>query len=144
VDTIDLQILRLLKQNSRITNSEIGKQVSLSLPAISERIRKLEEAEVITRYTVKLNRASFGLSLTAFILVSLDQKGLAEQFRETVSRCAGILECHHITGEYDYLLKVAVKNTAELESLISTTLKREAGVAKSNTIVALSTQKEGD
>ncbi len=144
MDSIDLQILRLLKNNSRVTNSEIGKQVRLSLPAVSERIRKLEEADVITRYTVRLNRALLGLHLTAFILVCLDQKGAAEQFRETVSHCAGILECHHITGEYDYLLKVAVRNTAELESLISNTLKKGGGAARSNTIVVLSTQKEGD
>ena len=143
MDAIDLKILRLLKGNSRTTNSEIGKQVSLSLPAVSERIRKLEESDVIRRYTIKLNRERFQLNLLAFIFVTLDQKEKAELFRETVRNCDSILECHHITGEYDYLLKVAVKDTTELESLISA-LKRSTGVARTNTIVTLSTQKEGD
>lgn len=143
MDTVDFQILKMLKNNSRITNSEISKQVSLSLPAVSERIRKLEELDVIRRYTVKLNREMFSLNLMAFILVVLDQKVKAELFRETVRNCDSILECHHITGEYDYLLKVAVKDTTELESLISA-LKRSTGVARTNTIVTLSTQKEGD
>lgn len=144
MDAIDLKILRLLKSNSRITNSEIGKQVSLSLPAVSERIRKLEESDVIRRYTIKLNRERFQLNLLAFIFVTLDQKEKTELFRETVRNCDSVLECHHITGEYDYLLKVAVKDTAALENLISATLKRTAGTARTNTVMALSTQKEDD
>ncbi|GED69205.1 AsnC family transcriptional regulator [Brevibacillus reuszeri] len=142
MDRIDEQIMQLLKENSRITSSEISKQVHLSVPAVSERIRKLEDCGIIDQFTIKINREQLGLHLIAFIMVELEKTEHIAGFRETILQTDSVLECHHLAGSYDYLLKVAVKGTAELEWLISDKLKRIEGVSKTNTMIALSTMKE--
>ncbi|MGG4498186.1 Lrp/AsnC family transcriptional regulator [Brevibacillus reuszeri] len=142
MDRIDEQIMQLLKENSRITSSEISKQVHLSVPAVSERIRKLEDSGIIDQFTIKINREQLGLHLIAFIMVELEKTEHIAGFRETILQTDSVLECHHLAGSYDYLLKVAVKGTAELEWLISDKLKRIEGVSKTNTMIALSTMKE--
>lgn len=141
MDHIDEKILSLLKQNSRMTSSQISGLVHLSIPAVSERIRKLEETGYIRKFTLQMNREKLAINLLAFIFVRLENSGRSEEFKSEILRQESILECHHIAGEYDYLLKVAVKNTRELETLVSETLKKEAGVV-TNTMVVLSTVKE--
>ncbi|NPV92987.1 MAG: Lrp/AsnC family transcriptional regulator [Firmicutes bacterium] len=143
MDALDLKIIGILKQNSRTTSSEISRQINLSIPAVAERIRKLEEARVIERYTLKLKRSGFGLNLLAFILVNVDPAKKSEPFRALVEKEDRVLECHHVAGEYDFLLKVAARDTEELEQLISNRLKKTAGVTRTNTIVVLTTAKEG-
>ncbi|QRG66350.1 Lrp/AsnC family transcriptional regulator [Brevibacillus choshinensis] len=142
MDRIDEEILRLLKENGRMTSSEIGKQVHLSVPAVSERIRKLEDTGVIDRFTIRLNRDKRGLHLIAFIMVQLERPEHVEGFRETILQTDSVLECHHMAGSYDYMLKVALPGTRELEQLISHTIKQVAGVAKTNTMIVLSSMKE--
>ena len=142
MDSIDLKIIELLQKNSRMTSSDISKQVHLSVPAVVERIRKLEDNLFISRYTLLINREAFDLNLTAFILVSLDRTDNIETFRNTVMQYQCVLECHHLAGEYDYMLKIVLKNTKALEEFISDKLKKVPGIAKTNTIIALSTLKE--
>ncbi|KQL45689.1 transcriptional regulator [Brevibacillus choshinensis] len=142
MDRIDEEILRLLKENGRMTSSEIGKQVHLSVPAVSERIRKLEESSVIERFTVKLGREQIGLHLIAFIMVQLEKPEHVDGFRATILQTDSVLECHHMAGSYDYMLKVALPGTRELEQLISETIKQVTGVAKTNTMIVLSSMKE--
>jgi len=142
MDAKDREIINRLRQNARVTSSEISKHVHLSVPAVTERIRKLEEEGVIRQYTARLNREALGLSLTAFILVSISRTEHTEAFKRAVQNCDAVLECHHIVGEYDYLLKVAVASPKELEALIYNTLHKPEWVAKTNTIIALSTVKE--
>ncbi|MBA1334127.1 MAG: Transcriptional regulator, AsnC family [Firmicutes bacterium] len=141
MDNIDLRIIELLKGNSRMTSSEISRKIQLSIPAVSERIRKLEESKVIEQYTVILNRSKLGLCLMAFVLVNVDPQHLSK-FRQKVGEMDAVLECHHIAGESDYLLKVAVESTSDLERFITKKLKEELSAAKTNTIVVLSTLKE--
>lgn len=142
MDTIDLAILDALKENSRMTASEISKRVNLSIPAVSERIRKMEEAEIIEAYTIKMNRMKTNGKLLSFIFVNIDQTEHIEEFRQSIVQCSSVLECHHVAGEYDYLLKVLVEDTQALEHFISNTLKNIKGVLKSNTIISLSSLKE--
>ncbi|WP_223275474.1 Lrp/AsnC family transcriptional regulator [Paenibacillus elgii] len=142
LDTIDLAILDALKENSRMTASEISKRVNLSIPAVSERIRKMEEAEIIEAYTIKMNRMKTNCKLLSFIFVHIDQTEHIEEFRQSIVQCSSVLECHHVAGEYDYLLKVLVEDTQALEHFISNTLKNIKGVLKSNTIISLSSLKE--
>ncbi|WP_438432562.1 Lrp/AsnC family transcriptional regulator [Gorillibacterium sp. sgz500922] len=142
MDSIDRAIVEALKRNSRMSASEIGRQVKLSIPAVSERIRKLEEGGVIEGYTVKLNRTRMGWSLLAYVFVTLGDPERAQPFREAMAECPAVLECHHVAGEYDYLLKVLVEDTQALESFIGDSLKRGQGVRKSNTVIILSSSKE--
>jgi Lrp/AsnC family transcriptional regulator, leucine-responsive regulatory protein len=142
MDQTDYQILELLKKNGRMTHSEIGKVIHLSLPAVSERVRKMEAAGCIEGFTVKLNRENMGKGLLAFIFVALERPEHIDSFRLAMQREASVLECHHLAGEFDYILKVATANTRELEELLSERIKRVPGIAKTNTMIALSTVKE--
>jgi Lrp/AsnC family leucine-responsive transcriptional regulator len=141
MDHTDLAILSALDKNSRATVSEISKEVNLSTPAVSERIRKLEDAGIITQYTVKLNSHKMNLKLTAFVFVTLKGGASIAQFRESINSYPEVLECHHIAGEYDYLLKVLLQDTQELERFISHRLKGIFSIQKTNTLVNLSTIK---
>lgn len=142
VDIIDAKILEVLKQNGRSTASDISKKVNLSIPAVSERIRKLEEANVIEQYTVRVNREKMGYKLLAIIFANIDHTANIQQFREVIVQFSEVMECHHMAGEYDYMLKVLVEDTAQLEIFLSEKLKSIRGVRTSNTLIVLSTLKE--
>ncbi len=140
MDDTDRAILRALTANGRATASEIGREVNLSVPAAAARIRKLEEAGVILKYTVRLNREKTGRDLLAFLLLGV-RSDCIDAFRSSVVLFPNVLECHHIAGEYDYLIKAAARETAELEEFLCA-LKKTEGILRSNTIITLATLKE--
>ncbi len=142
MDAMDEEILKELKQNARASASEIGRRVKLSTPAVAERIRKMETSGLIERYTVKLDRVKTGRPLLAFILVGLNGTEPIRFFREAVTQYPCVLECHHVAGAHDYLLKVAAEDMQGLEIFISKTLKTIPGVASTNTMISLLTLKE--
>ena len=142
MDQIDINILEAMKVNGRATASEISKKVNLSIPAVSERIRKLEETNVIEQYSIKTNRSKMGYKLLTMVFVNIDQTANIENFRETIVQFDEVIECHHMAGEYDYMLKVLLKDTSELEDFLSKKLKAIQGVQKSNSLIILSTLKE--
>lgn len=142
MDAIDYAILNELKENGRASASEISKKVNLSIPAVAERIRKMEQAEVIQQYTIKINRDKIGKRLLAFIFVNIDKTDNIENFRNAIVQHNSVLECYHVAGTYDYLLKVVVEDTQALENFLSKALKKIKGVSSSNTIITLITLKE--
>jgi Lrp/AsnC family leucine-responsive transcriptional regulator len=142
VDSIDLKIINVLKENSRTTISIISKKVNLSIPAVAERIRKMEQLDIIEKYTIKVNRDKINYKLLAYVFVNIDKTENVEEFRKYIVQYSSVLECHHVAGEYDYLLKVLVEDTKALEYFLSNTLKKIKGVFKSNTIIVLSSLKE--
>jgi Lrp/AsnC family leucine-responsive transcriptional regulator len=142
MDAIDIDILEVMKVNGRATASEISRKVNLSVPAVSERIRKLEEAKIIEQYTIKVNREKMGYKLMSIIFVNIDQTENIENFRHAVLNMDEVLECHHLAGEYDFMLKVLLEDTAELEHFLSNRIKLIKGVKKSNTLIVLTTLKE--
>lgn len=144
MDMIDLKIIDVLKENSRATASEISKRVNLSIPAVSDRLRKLEDTNVIKKYTLKLNREKLGYKLLAFVFINIDLTPNIQGFRKSIVEFSEVMECHHMAGEYDYLIKVLVTDTAELENFISNKLKSLKGIQKSNTLIVLSTLKEAN
>jgi Lrp/AsnC family transcriptional regulator, leucine-responsive regulatory protein len=142
LDNLDIKILSTLLQRGRITWSELAQQLGLSAPATADRVKRLEERGIIAGYSAQLNTEALGLDLTAFIAVTLDQPRHRQAFLSQVQNTAAILECHHVTGDDDYLLKVRCRNTKALEGLISDRIKSIAGVAKTRTLIVLSTVKE--
>lgn len=142
MDQIDINILEVLKQNGRATASEVSKKVNLSIPAVSERIRKLEESQMIEQYTIKVNRKKMGYSLLAMVFVNIDETTHIDNFRKVIIQYEEVIECHHMAGEYDYMLKVLLKDTEELEEFLSKRLKAIKGVQRSNSFIILSTLKE--
>lgn len=142
MDDLDRKILDLLECGGRMTASEIGKRVNLSVPAAAERIRKLEDRGIVKGYQAVLDRKKIGKSLSAFVFVDVEKTGQIEEFRRKAALFPDVLELHHIAGEHDYLLKVAVKDTSELEGFITDKLKAIPGVSRSRTYIVFSSIKE--
>lgn len=142
MDRIDKEILIILNQFGRASSSEISKRVHLSIPAVAERIRKMDEAGITEYYTVKINRTKADWHIMAFIHVCVDDTENTANFREEMMRFPCVLECHHVAGPYDYLLKVLTDNMTALDDFLSNSLKSIQGVTSSNTTVVLSTIKE--
>lgn len=140
MDITDIKILELLQSNSRISISEISKKVNMSLSAVSERLKKLESCDVIKQYTVILNPAFLGKDLSVIMNINLERPENTEDFLTFVSNEDEILECHYITGEFDYALKIITKNTFSLEKIMNK-IKSIPGIKKTQTNVVLSSVK---
>jgi Lrp/AsnC family leucine-responsive transcriptional regulator len=142
LDALDSKVLHTLMQQARMTWAELAAQLGLSAPATAERVRKLEERGVIQGYLTQVNPQSLGYDLTAFIAVTLEHPRDREAFLAEVLARPEIQECHHVTGDDDYVLKVRCQGTAGLERLITDGLKQIPGVLKTRTTIVLSTVKE--
>jgi Lrp/AsnC family transcriptional regulator, leucine-responsive regulatory protein len=142
LDDTDLRILDMLQDDCRTALARIGEHVGLSAPSVLERIKKLEAAGVITGYHAALDARRLGLDVTAFIGVITSQPDLIGGLESRLVALDGVLECHHVTGEYTLLLKTKTANTSSLEKLI-TQIRSLDGVTRTETTVALSTHAEG-
>lgn len=141
LDGIDLKILSELSEDARVGLSLISSKVNLSIPAVSERIKKLEKNGYIEKYTVILNPEKFNKTLTCFTFITLRySEGELESFREFVKSNPDIIECHLITGEYEYVLKIVTDNPESLGNLLDS-LRKSADVLTSSTSISLSTLK---
>jgi Lrp/AsnC family transcriptional regulator, leucine-responsive regulatory protein len=141
LDEIDLKILKMLQENGRIKRNEIAQATGLSVPSVSERMKKLEDAGIIKGYTAILDSKKLGKDITAFVFVSIDSSKNYPLFIERVMDVDEILECHSITGEGSHLLKVKTENTSTLEKLLAR-IQSWPGVTGTRTNIVLSTIKE--
>jgi Lrp/AsnC family transcriptional regulator, leucine-responsive regulatory protein len=141
MDTFDGKILRLLIQNSRITGADIAREINLSLPAVTERLRKLSRSGVIDGYTIKVNREKLSLHLMAFINVWIDHTKNVS-VKDLLISMDEVLECHHMAGDCDLLLKVLVRDTAALEDLLVHKIKSIKGITRTSTTIILRSYKE--
>ena len=137
LDKIDKQLLRLLQQNGRATISSLSEAVELSMPAVSERVKRLETSGIIQKFTTLLNPSLVDKQLLALIQIGFDQQKHADMFVDFVADEKDIRECYRITGNYEYTLKVQTSNTSTLEQLL-TRIKAQEGVNKTHSIVVLS------
>ena len=140
MDAIDVKILEVLQENARVSISELSKRINLSLSAVSERLKKLERSAVIRNYTAILDPKLLGRDLSVFISIGLEATSETQAFLDFVASDPEILECHYITGEYDYLLKVTTSNTDSLEKIMNR-IKSFNGIKHTQTNVILSTIK---
>ena len=135
LDDLDTAILRELQIDGRISNVDLARRVNLSPPATHARVKRLEQEGYIRAYAVVLDREKAGFDLLCFIHISmqLHQIEQVERFREAIRLMPEVLECHHLTGEYDYLLKVVVRNRKDLERFVVGQLTPMPGVARIHT-----------
>jgi Lrp/AsnC family transcriptional regulator, leucine-responsive regulatory protein len=140
-DNIDLKILDILQKNGRTRRSELAEAVGLSIPSVSERLRKLEEQGVIRGYYAHLDPAKLGKDITAFVLVTVDSSRHYQAFLEHANATEEVLEVHAVTGEGTHLLKIRTENTRSLEKLLSK-IQAWAGVTHTTTSMVLSSPKE--
>jgi len=129
-------------RQGRATWAELGQLLDLSAPSAADRVRKLEEARVITGYAALLDAASLGYPLTAFIFVTLANSRHRGAFLRAIAKMDQVSECHHIAGDDDYLLKVRCRTTADLDRLLARELKDKLGVRRTRTTIVLATAKE--
>jgi Lrp/AsnC family leucine-responsive transcriptional regulator len=141
IDEIDAKILELLQRDGRMKRSDVAEEVNLSISAVSERMRKLEERNVIEGYKAVVDSKRLRLDITAFIRVSVDGSEHYPDFLDHVTEMDHVLELHSITGEGSHLMKVRVKDTTFLERFLSE-IQALAGVSKTTTSIVLSTFKE--
>ena len=141
LDAIDLQLLSALQADSKTPLARLGERVGMSPPSVMERVRKLEQAGVITGYRALLDARRLGLDVSAFIGVGISTPECIETFEAWVDDTADVLECHHVTGPHTLLLKVKCRNTRALEHLIRR-IQRLEGVVRTETTVVLSTHSE--
>jgi len=143
LDSKDKHLLEELQENSRITNAELAKRIGLSPSSTLERVKKLEVSGFIDKYITLLNPRKAGYSCFTFVEVKLARHGETpvEDFISSIAHIPEVLECHHITGEADFLLKVATKDIPSYEELILHQLSALANVQSMKTSVVLSTFK---
>ena len=144
LDKIDLHILRILQDSSKITNLDLSKRIGLSPAPTLERVKKLENNDVIQSYHAQINPTAIGLMVKTFVLVSLDWRKDAarENFLEQVNSIKEIVECHIITGEADFLIKIVCKDIPTYERLLFKTLQQIDEIERLKTLMTLSTVKD--
>ena len=141
IDQIDLKILSILQNNGRTRLADIADEVELSAPAVMERVKKLEASGVIKGYQALVDGKKVGKDITAFIGVSIGNQRDIDQFATQILRYQDVLECHHVTGDESFILKVKSANTGSLEKLLGQ-IRSVAGVTRTVTKIVLSTAKE--
>jgi Lrp/AsnC family leucine-responsive transcriptional regulator len=117
MDGIDWKILKELQMDARVSYAELGRRVGLTTPAVIERVRKLEDAGIITGYRAEIDAAKVGLPITAFIRMSITGVDYSHII-EVAENAPEVLECHRGTGGDSFIMKVAVSNVEHLQNLI--------------------------
>jgi len=135
LDEIDRTILDVLQRDGRISNADLARQVSLSQPATYARMRRLEQAGYISGYAAQLNREKLGYGMLCYIHLSgqLHQQQQLENLRTALLNMPEVLECAFVTGEFDFLIKVVLRNQKDLERFILHKLTPLPGVGRVNT-----------
>ncbi|MDZ7772058.1 MAG: Lrp/AsnC family transcriptional regulator [Balneolaceae bacterium] len=141
LDEIDVMILNHLQEHGRAQRNKLSEIVHLSVPSVSERMRKLEDNELISGYHAVLDARKFNFDITAFVFVEVDGSDNYPKFVEQVTGEPEVLECHSITGDGSHVLKIRTKNTASFEKLLSR-IQSWSGVTRSRSNVVLSSFKE--
>ena len=144
LDKIDLRIIEILQENSKITNLELSKQIGLSPAPTLERVKKLESSDIIESYHANINPAAMGLSVKTFILVSLawQKDNALNNFLAKVRNIAEITECYIITGEADFLMKIVCRDIPTYEQFLFQTLSQIEEIERLRTLMTLSTVKD--
>lgn len=144
LDKIDLHILKILQENGRITNLQLSTEIGLSPAPTLERVRKLENSGFIQSYHALVNEEKVGLGIKTFIQIQLDfhKNNTIQVFLEEVRAIKEITECHHVTGQCDFLLKVYVKDIKAYEQLIMEKISRISVVKTFQTMMIMSTNKK--
>jgi leucine-responsive regulatory protein len=145
LDKIDLKILKLLQQNARFPMTELAEKGGLSTTPVTERVKRLERDNIISGYHARLNPHAVGQSLLVFVEIKLRSKSgnIFEDFRREVTRIPQILECHLVSGEYDYLIKVRLPDMSAYRDMLGNILLQLPAAAESRSYVVMEEVKEG-
>ena len=144
LDEKDIALLRLLQQDGRISNADLARKVELSPPSVLQRVRRLDSQGYVKNYTAILDSEKMGYGLLVFANVSLalHQEQPIERFRTAIAKIPQVLECHNISGEFDFLLKIAAADMRDYERFIREELTAISSVGKIQSCFVLGTSKQ--
>jgi Lrp/AsnC family leucine-responsive transcriptional regulator len=144
LDRLDLKILTLLQEDGRIAMTDLAERVGLSITPCIERVRRMERDGVIIGYYARVNPAMLGASLLVFVEITLDHKSgnMFDQFRREVLRIPEVLECHLVSGDFDYLIKARLREMADYRKLLGDILLQLPGAVQSKSYVVMEEIKE--
>lgn len=143
MDAKDRQIVRLLQEDGRLTNQDLAERVGLSPSPCLRRVRQLEQAGVIQGYAAIVDQRLYGLPVTAFVRVRLERhaRDLVQHFEEAIRQLDEVMDCHLLTGDADYLLRVIVPDLEAYETFVRRKMHAIAGIASLDTTFAYGSVK---
>lgn len=141
IDEIDRKILRILQENAKITNSQLSKDIGLSPAPTLERVKKLENMGLIKSYHASLNTEKVGIGVVTFVHVNLTshKKSVLDTFVAKIRNIENVVECHHLTGNFDFLLKVIAKDITSYQKLMLEDISEIEEISNMQSMVVLST-----
>jgi Lrp/AsnC family leucine-responsive transcriptional regulator len=144
LDKIDHKILRLLQRDGRMAMKELAEQIGLSLTPCIERVKRMERDGVISGYYARVNPALLGAALLVFVEITLDHKNgsMFELFRREVAKIPEVLECHLVSGDFDYLIKARIREMGDYRKLLGDMLLQLPGAVQSKSYVVMEEIKE--
>jgi Lrp/AsnC family leucine-responsive transcriptional regulator len=142
MDATDRKIVEYVQKHGRDTYAEIGAAVGLSVSAINERLKKLERAGIIRGWGAQIDPKAVDRGVLAFMFLLIDRPENERPLVEAICALPQVLECHHVTGDWSYLIKLRLAEVSEIETVLADTIKRIPGAIRTHTVLALSTRKE--
>jgi Lrp/AsnC family transcriptional regulator, leucine-responsive regulatory protein len=141
-DDIDRQLLALLQENDRRSLAELSGEIGAAQSTLNDRIKRLVAHGVIAGFHARIDPEAVGLNLLAFVFVGWSDPKVEPVFLKKIKASPDVLECHHVTGAWNYLMKVRVGTTRDLERFLAETVKTVSGVQRTETVIVLSSAKE--
>lgn len=143
LDSLDIRLLQLLQHDARHTNKELADKVGMSVTAVYERIHRMEERGLIKRYVALVDREAIGKSLLAFAIVKVKEhsKSALRGFEREVIKFAEVMECYQLTGQFDFLLKIAIRDMKEYNGFLMDKLATLPNIASVETMFVVSEGK---
>jgi Lrp/AsnC family leucine-responsive transcriptional regulator len=144
LDKTDEALLDALQKNARVTNKELGEMIHKSPTAAFERVKQLERDQVIEKYTIKINKKKLGLMLTVYAVVQLKEhrNAFLVEFEKEVVNFSQVRECYHMTGNFDYMLKISVPDIDTYHDFIKNKLANLPNIGNVQSYFVMSTIKE--
>lgn len=144
LDKIDLNILRILQNEGRISYVELGDRVGLSTTPCMERVKRLEREKFVLGYGARLNPQKLQANLLVFVEISLASKSadIFDDFRRAAIKLPHVLECHLVSGDFDYLIKARISEMASYRKLLGDILLKLPGVRESKSYIVMEELKE--
>jgi Lrp/AsnC family leucine-responsive transcriptional regulator len=142
LDEIDRELIALLQADDRLPVAEIAKRLGIPASTLNDRIRRLVRNGTITGFHAHVAAEKLGLDLLAFVFVGWSDPKTEDEFLRRIADAPQVLECHHVTGAWNYLMKVRLPRTRDLESFLGGVIKDVPGLQRTETLIVLSSAKE--
>ena len=144
LDKLDRNILKILQEDGRIAMKDLAERVGLTVTPFIERVKRMERDRVITGYYARVDPAQLGAALLVFVEITLGNKSgnMFDQFRREVQKIPEVLECHLVSGEFDYLIKARIGEMADYRKLLGDILLQLPGAVQSKSYVVMEEIKE--